>query len=304
MRKLRHGIDRWFFFEGNGYELGLMRLLYYPLLLWTTWNYPAEAYGHLPADLWTPSSIFWLFNLHPPFPEPWLGWIVWIWRASLVTCGLGLFTGVSGWIAFLSSLFVMGIHQGFNQGIFDLWQPVVVLGVLAMADSGHYLSLDRWLKKAKLEEDNWKSPNYRWPVRLIQFLTLLFFFNAGLSKFLDSGWNWADNAIWALTFVGHYQYPRYDWQVWVRDFALSHRQLSVISARSVQFLETAAILAFFSRKAAALLVPALFVLCWFFFYFFYVYSIDRVIISFLFWVPWARFLPLVGQSEVKAKAPR
>ena len=304
MSKLSNALDRLFFFEGNGYELGLMRLLYYPLLLWTTWTYPAAAYGHLSDDLWTPSSIFWLFDLHPPFAEPWLGWIIWLWRASLVTCGLGLFTRLSGWIAFLTSLFLVGLHQGFNQYIFDLWQPVVLLGVLAMADSGRYLSLDQILRRSKLAEDDWKSPNYRWPVRLVQLVTLLFFFDAGLSKFLDAGWGWADSAFWPLSFVAHYHYPIYDWQVWVRDFALSHRQLSIAAARFIQFLEAAAILAFFSRKAEAVLVPALFVLSWFFVYFFYVYSMDRVIISFLFWVPWARFMPLVGQPDTKAKAPR
>lgn len=291
-------IDRLFFVSGNGYVLGFCRLLYFSLFLLGISDYRPELYGFgtvtsygAPVELWTPHSFFGLLGLTPlSYPE--LLKLTWLWKASLLLAAVGLWTRASTWVAFVLGLYLMGVHVGYIENLFSLWLPTVVLGVLAFSDCGHYFSIDHWwsVRQGRRPSDqDYRSPRYGWPLRLVLLLVLLMYFNAGVAKLRHAGPEWPHYLQGYMHYTDFYLGPyAADWQRALRDALVARPSLLFYGGWLVLILELLAPLAFFVRRLEAVFLPPLFLITLGFYAFMYVYTIQRIAGLYLFFIPWER----------------
>jgi hypothetical protein len=155
-----------------------------------------ETLSSLPAALYDPITVLKVMLLpfgweYRPTTEV-LGLIRYVAIVAGVTALIGFRTCLSLWILTLSSVFLVSIvysHGDFHHTEAPL---MIALGLLALSPSGRVLSVDQWLgqrRGAPAMDDllTAESPFARWPIRLIQWLFVLIYLSAIMSKLVYVG---------------------------------------------------------------------------------------------------------------------
>lgn len=149
------------------------------------------------------------------------------------------------------------------------------------------MSIDAWRRRASGLPAAAPSPEYRWPIRFVWILLATIYLSAGVSKWLGSGLNYLDPDVMASFLrqrsFAWYQKPLTDLGYGLADI----RWLCTLMAAWTLIAETAFWTALFSRRAAMVFVPGMFLmhigiaalLGPQFFQFLSLY---------VFWIPWGR----------------
>ena len=172
--------DHYWFTPESALRLGICRAMFYSLLfalyLFTDWS----GWREVDRIFWMPDTPYNLLY----FIVPYLGVIGVVWKASLLTSALGLFTRVSTAVAFLGGAILLATPHQFGKLHHDDALLVLVLGILAFSQCGHAFSLDSFLNKRDEPES---SGAYRWPIRAVWLCMSVIFFSAGFIKAVPNG---------------------------------------------------------------------------------------------------------------------
>jgi len=153
-------------------------------------------YG-MPEALYDPITILKLFLL--PFgwgyrPSPQVIQIVYyVTMLSGVTALIGFRTSISLWIFALGNMFL--ISYMYSHGDFHHTEAplMIALVILALGPSGRTLSVDQWLRERRSATPaahdllTAEGPFAGWPIRLIQWLFVLIYLSAIMSKLVYEG---------------------------------------------------------------------------------------------------------------------
>jgi len=109
-----------------------------------------------------------------------------------VTALIGFRTCLSLWVLLLGNVFIVSV--AYSHGDFHHTEAplIIALGRLAMSPSARVLSVDQWLGQGrgaitKGDLLTAESPFAGWPIRLIQWLFVLFYLSAIMSKLVFEG---------------------------------------------------------------------------------------------------------------------
>jgi predicted DCC family thiol-disulfide oxidoreductase YuxK len=254
-----------FWFKPDGPEtLGFIRLLIMlgGFLYYRTLN--LESWGYTQQSMFQPISFFKALHLHPYSPHV-MAALGFIWKASLILGAIGLFSRASCAIAFILGLYLVGLPDNLgkidhNDGIM-LWSFLV----LAIGRSGDAWSLDRLIRTARgkgsplsLKDPKEAHAEYRWPVRMMQFMMAMIFCLCGIAKLRFSGLAWAfsDN-LKNLFILQHYvSKPPTDWSLTLA----AYPKLCEFLALMTLIVETSMPLALFNKWARWFLLVSLFMM--------------------------------------------
>lgn len=193
---------RQFLFQnGDAGELGLYRILFFAITLAFSSTLVTMGWSSVPSVFWSPIGLFRIFHL-AVLPDSAAEGLFLFWKCALAFALLGLFTRIATASAFLSGLYLIGLHQNFGKvGHAD---AIVVLGlaIFAVSRSGDGLSLDS-LRHPMFSAD--PTTNYAWPLKCFQTLLALVLFSSFLAKIRYSGmtqWIFSDSLYNAI--LSHY----------------------------------------------------------------------------------------------------
>jgi hypothetical protein len=190
MKAARAAWNTFWFSPERPDNLGLCRALFYGLLLvfyaggsWAEWAEVSPAF-------WFPIALFKRLHI-PVLSAPVLVALSLIWKASLLTSALGLFSRTSAAVAALGGFYLLGLPHNFGKTHHFDAMVVLILGLLAVSRAGDAFSLDRWLARRRgTAADIEASGEYRWPVRAAWMVMSLVFFSAGFEKLRHGGLSW------------------------------------------------------------------------------------------------------------------
>lgn len=236
-------------------NLAACRIGFFGLLLLLTATVDWSDWAAVPDAFWFPIPITRALEL-PRAGQPALVALALAFRLSVLTSALGLFTRLSTVVALFTGAYLFWLPHNF--GKIHHSDAVILFSLLILACSrcGDAISVDAWLRKRRgLGASAAPSFEYYWPVRLVQALTALMFFGAGISKLQKSGIDWAFSENLARLFVRHHysHEPLVDWGLTLATMPLLTQAL----AFAALLLELVAPLALFHRRAALLIVPSL-----------------------------------------------
>jgi hypothetical protein len=135
-----------------------------------------------------PVSVFHVLS-GPPRNSVLIGALQILWKTSLLTSAIGLFSRISTLTAAALGFFLLGLPNCFGKIHHLDGFPVLVLCILALSPCADIWSADGalWRKPETRTGVSWQ---YGWPVRLAQTLFLLTFFAAGWAKLWHGGLAW------------------------------------------------------------------------------------------------------------------
>jgi len=249
-------VGRWnafFFTPGSAVNLGVCRLLFFgSLFLWQL-RHDFSAWGSYSSVFWMP---IWLFRtLHLPLlPVDALWWIQTVWKLSLLTSAIGLFSRVSMSVAFALGAYLMGLPHNFGQTQHFDTLVVFASAALAVSRAGDACSVDAFLTRADLPTPSWE---YTWPVRFVWLAMAAIFCAAGLSKLRHSGLDWIFSDNLALLLLRQQYHlsdgePLTNWGIWIANHPWMARGMAGTSV----IIETFYPLSLVSRRARMVFVPA------------------------------------------------
>lgn len=252
---------RWngfWFAPGSPYNLAVARIAVAGTALWIFLSRDFSGVSALPRDFWLRTSLFteWRYLLFPGHPVL-EGALQDLTIVALACAVLGILPRTC---CLLSGLLLY--HFGPAESI--IWAstatlrgfeiPQLALIALALSPCGDALSV--WpggQGRKKSAEDSW---SYQWPVRLIQAqLCFLYFFSA-YSKLVECGVRWAspeNMRNWLLTLTQNDQIQGF---TLLGPWLLRHPLFYVPFGVVALLLEFSFPVTLFSRRAAAILVPA------------------------------------------------
>lgn len=173
-------------------ELGFIRILFFGILYLTTTNSYINDFNFLPDDLTCNFTLgAWYFLKIPPIYGSHL---ILIYKISLITSMIGLFSRFSFGLAFLS-FFLLNFSLAKYCVFGHIYYPLqIALFLWFLMDNYSGIRLDEYLLKKK---------HISTPLPLILFLRIHFctvFFLSGLSKIKKTGLDWAlsDNLLNAV----------------------------------------------------------------------------------------------------------
>jgi HTTM domain len=187
-------------------DLAMVRIVVVGCQLWlfSTGKFSAESMAALwaiPAELYDPITLLRLFLLpfgwdHRPTPE-FMSIVYYITLISGILAFVGFWTRSNLLIFMLGNAFMVSYvysHSDFHHTEAPL---IIGVGILAMSPAGRVLSVDHWISKQRAGEraleDTFTAtgPMAGWPRRLIQWLFVLFYLSAVLSKLVfEGGLDW------------------------------------------------------------------------------------------------------------------
>ena len=162
MRALRERWHRFWFDAEAPDNLGLSRALFYGLILLLYLNESWSEWSDVSVVFWEPITMFKWLRI-PVFSGGVLTLLSVVWKASLLTAALGLFTRGSAVVACAIGWYLLGLPHNFGKTHHFDALIVLILGVLTLARTDDAFSLDQRL----FGHDRSPKPNgeYRWPVR-------------------------------------------------------------------------------------------------------------------------------------------
>jgi hypothetical protein len=129
-------------------NLGLLRALFYGLLLafyagagWAEWAEVSPAF-------WFPITLFKVLHL-PVLGASTLVVLSLLWKASLLSSALGLFSRGSALVAAVVGCYLLGLPHNFGKTHHFDAMVVLILGILACSRAADAFSLDRWLARRR-----------------------------------------------------------------------------------------------------------------------------------------------------------
>ncbi len=285
-RWLAAGWSRFWFKPALGFNLGVSRFVFFALISWFYYDrYSGDAlamWALVPDQFWEPVSYFRALPFLPTHSYEALSAIALAWHLALFLSCVGLFTRYSTKVAAVLGLIYLGYPHNFGKIHHSDHMVTVVLCILAWSRCGDYFSLDQHIKalRGKGSLAPIASAEYRWPLRFIQTILMLSYFEAGYSKLTNSGLEWvfSDNIVNLLMAWG---VPR---GVYV---ATHFPMLCRIMGGWTLIAQLMSLTALFSWRAACIFVPALF--------FFHVGSrltmgdavaFTALMMCYTFWIPW------------------
>lgn len=195
-------VNDWIFYREDPRALALARLVMMTgaLLLMHSDITPYFPPSVLAPPDFHPQGVFHL--LPGPLSENALSWIHKIWLLACVCALVGFRTQLSLCAAFLSGLLMHGYSHNFYRSYHHSQLFLMLIFVLAISPSGDAWSVDRLLRRKTAPEF---SESYSWPLRLGQFLIVLFYGAAGFAKLSISGlsWAWSENLAFRIMESAH-----------------------------------------------------------------------------------------------------
>lgn len=283
--------ERWnrFWFEPTSPDnLGFCRLLFYGLLFIYYVSAKYDGWGEMPPSFFDP---VWPFEkLHIPIlPDPSLGLLAAMWKASLLLCCAGFCTRASTAIAFALGAYLIGVPYNFGKTDHMTALVVFTLGILALSRCGDAWSADAFIRRrfrggGPLPQ----SGEYRWPVRAVWLTMALVFFSAGMAKLIQGGPRWVFSEHMEISLVQRFYDPNppdLRLGLWIAQHPWAARTMAAGSLLAELLFP----LALFSRRARRFLPPAMLLMqlgiglvmnVWFWTFMF----------CYLFWIPWDRIL--------------
>lgn len=245
-------------------NLGVVRLLIFAGSLLFFWNKDFAQYADTPAAYWNPCYLFMKLHLSV-FSAQTLLVLGWIWKVSLVTSAIGLFTRVSTWIAFLLSLYLLGLPN--NIGKIDHGEMILIFSylILAVARSGDAWSVDRLIARrlGKAPPEVPVHGEYKWPIRMGWVLITILFCAAGIAKLRTYGFAWpfpkwamSDNLRNLFLQMHYLGRPPLKWGLWLAQYPT----VCKLMALATVVVEVSLPLAIVSRWARWVLVPSIFIM--------------------------------------------
>jgi hypothetical protein len=294
MKALRAYWNAFWFTPERPDNLGLLRALFYGLLLvfyatesWAEWADVSQAF-------WFPITLFKVLRL-PVVSASALVVLGLLWKLSLLTSALGLFSRASALVAAAVGCYLLGLPHNFGKTHHFDAMVVLILGILACSRTADVFSLDRWLARRRgVVVEVVASGEYRWPVRAAWLVMSLVFFSAGFAKLYHGGLEWmvSDNMSSLLLQHG-YQGANENPPVRIGLWVAQHPILCNLLAVGTVIIEFFYPLALFSRWArrffplgmcVALIGIRLMMGPTFF----------EFILCHVFWIPWDRVATHVG----------
>jgi Vitamin K-dependent gamma-carboxylase len=263
------------------YDLGLCRMLWFSALFFHVADIDFSSWaGRSLQIFWEP--IFPVRLLGLGFPgEATLNWIQILWKIALISSVLGFRTRLSTFLAAVLGTYLLTLEQNFGKVHHNYPVVILTLWVLAWSRCGDGFSVDAALRKQPFDA----SPEYRWPLKTIQFLLALIFLSAGISKLRASGLEWVQPDNMRLLLLKHQYYfggfPWTDWGVTVARYP----SFCSVFALSTLTIELGLFVGFLFPSLAKLFVPAAIVMLIAFALFLGPYF-PMLIATFVFWVPW------------------
>jgi hypothetical protein len=203
-------VERWnqfWFAPTTPDNLGFCRVLFFGLLLVYFFPVRYDGWATIPRSFFDP---VWPFEkLHIPIvPDPYLGLLAAIWKASLFLACVGFCTRISTAIAFVLGAYLIGIP--YNFGKTDHMTAIIVftLGFFALSRSGDAWSADSLIRRRFRDlPPPAPSGEYRWPVRAVWLTMALVFFAAGMAKLRLGGLAWVFSQHMEISLVQRFYDP-------------------------------------------------------------------------------------------------
>ncbi|MDB5299397.1 MAG: putative rane protein [Phycisphaerales bacterium] len=244
--------NRYWFTPEAPTNLGACRFVFFAMLLWLYLDVPFGDWGDLSSahSFWKPLWLFHVFHLPVPGLTA-LTAVSAIWKISLLTACLGLFTRTSTAVAFFLGTYLLALQSSYLRAESAPMMLVPAMAVMALSRCGNGLSVDAWLRARRGGPAVPRSGEYRWPVRAMWVMLSIVFFAAGYAKLLHSGIRWATGDGFAIMLMQRFydaKPPAVSWGMWVA----AHPLIAKFSAGGALFTETCFPLVLFSRHARRL----------------------------------------------------
>src|SRR5215217_5766386 len=291
-RILREWWVRFWFEPVEPLNLGLCRILFFGaffLMYAVWWRADYSAWGEVSKSFWMPISLFEILHL-PVLSSSLLVVIQGIWKLSLASSCLGIFTRTSTVSSFVLGIYLLGLPHNFGKIHHNDALVVIVLGIMAVSRCGDACSLDRLLWRVRRRGDSSverprASGEYTWPVRTVWVMLALIFFAAGVSKLRHSGLEWifSDNLANLLIRAS----DTHNALIPLGAYASQYSWLPQMVAAGTVALELSYPLALFSRRVRWIIVPGVFFMQVGIRIFMGVFFYEFLICN-LFWIPWDR----------------
>lgn len=216
-----------------------------------------------------------------------------VWKVSLLTTMVGLWTRLSAMVAFLVGGYLLGLPNNFGKDHHgDTIIPLMLL-IFSASRCGDAWSMDRLMQRVhRPHERPQPSGEYTWPIRLVWLLTSLVFLASGIAKLRHAGVAWAMTDNMANILLAHY-YTGHEPHGWIGLLLASSPWCYKPMAAAAMIVETLAPLALCNRMARRVIVPGLFMMLLTFPYLFG-FAFVNFYSLFIFWIPWDR----LGQRTV------
>jgi hypothetical protein len=291
-RILREWWLRFWFEPVKPLNLGLCRILFFGafFLMYTVyWRADFSPWAEVSKSFWMPIYLFEILHL-PVLPVSLLIIIQSVWKLSLATSCLGLFTRTSTVSSFVLGIYLLGLPHNFGKINHGDALVVIVLGIMAVSRCGDAYSIDRLIWRVRQRggssvEQPRASGEYTWPVRAVLVMFALIFFAAGVSKLRHSGLEWifSDNMANLLIRASY----THDELISLGPYVAQYSWLPQLIAAGTIALEISYPLALFSRRARWIIVPGVFFMQVGILVFMGV-AFYAFLICNLFWIPWDR----------------
>lgn len=264
--------NRFWFEPALADNLGLCRIILYGSMflfyllspvLFKSWGWHEDftPWGNVSSVFWKPVWLFRVLHL-PQLSTTSLIAVQTIWRLSLALSCVGLLTQFSTTVSLVLGVYLCGLPNNFGK-IHHLDQLLVwVFLVMAFSKCGDAWSVDALIRKTRtrtvtMKKDPAPSGEYTWPVHLIWVISVMVFFEAGISKLRHSGILWVTTETMQNFLLRAYYHvsdsePLTSWGLF---FARSHFWSSALAAGSL-LLEVGFLFALFSPRARLVLVPS------------------------------------------------
>ena len=287
-RQVRH-----YFFEEQGpTDLGVGRFVFFAVVFLLYMMSPLHLFASVPPELWNPIAIF-KYGSIPVLSESAMLVIRYAFLAGLFFSAIGLFTRVSMGVAFVTGAYLLGVSNSIVSAQHFETLMLLTMAVLAFSRAGDSFSVDRIISKsgAGNVEETTLAGEYRWPIRTIWILSTFAMSAAGFSKLRSAGLDWISSEFMSSLIVSfHYIGNRgvalsESLSLWVAD----HSVLVWCLAFGTIIFETFAPLAIVSRRARLIFIPGL-VLMLLGIWALMGIPFPHMIVVYLFWIPWSRFI--------------
>ena len=300
MKLVTRAVNAWnhFWFEpGPAEALGICRVLFFGTLLLWMWTHDFAPWGAYSSVFWMPIWLFDTFRL-PSLPAPTIDAMQAVWKAALFLSAIGLFTRVAMMVAFVLSVYLVGLPHNFGQTQHFDTLVVFACGALAVSRAADAWSLDAWLASLK-HPSPWRRPDdgeYTWPIRFVWVAMAMIFFAAGYAKLRRSGLEWVFSDNLGLL-LQRQQYhvsdgePWTNWGLWIAQYPWMARSMAGIALATEALFP----LVLISRYARLVLVPAglLFLIG--------IRALmgptfEQFMLCYIFWIPWHRLIAYRRES--------
>jgi len=252
--------NRYWFSPASATTLGVCRFITCAHFLNYFWSTDLALWGAVPNVLWMPIYSFQLLQL-PHASAATLGVLQIVWKTSLATGALGLFTRLSTSVSCVLGFYLIGLTHSFGKTDHaDTVVPLLLL-VLACSRCGDAFSFDRRIRawrRRNLEADPGvpSSGAYAWPIKTVWMLLGLVFGAAGISKIRNGGVDWIISDSMRNILLKHH-YAGYEPASRIGLVIAEYPWVYKPMAAAGMILETLAPLGMLSRIARVTIIPGL-----------------------------------------------